>query len=162
LAPEIVTGKAYSIGVDWWAVGILLYEMLYGRTPFCCESRQKLFKRIAQAEVPFPSETEKTAQALVIGLLEKDPTKRFGYEQLRKHDFFEGLDFEDVLDKKVKPGFVPPESNLDFPGYNEGILASDQLGGSFDCPVVGSAASLKGFSFDVHEAELNGALKMVP
>jgi serine/threonine protein kinase len=162
LAPEIVTAKAYSIGVDWWAVGILLYEMLYGRTPFYCEIRAKLFKRIAQAEVPFPSEIDRAAQSLVIGLLEKNPAKRFGFEQLRRHEFFKDIDFDDVLEKKLKPEFVPPEANLDFPGCSQNVLAPDTPVGSLDCPVVGSAAEVKGFSFDVHEANFTKAIQMIP
>jgi serine/threonine protein kinase len=162
LAPEIVTGKAYSIGVDWWAVGILLYEMLCGKTPFCCESRAKLFKRIAQAEVPFPEDIDTVAQSLVIGLLEKEPGKRFGFEQLRRHEFFKGIDFEDVLDKKLKPEYIPIGVSFDDSVYIENGLTQDTPGGSLDCPVIGSAAQLKGFSFDVHGIDFDTVSEMAP
>jgi serine/threonine protein kinase len=147
LAPEIVSGKAYSIGVDWWAVGILLYEMFYGRTPFVCESAAKLFSRIARAEIPFPRDIDPIGQSLIIGLLEKDPARRFGFEQLRRHEFFNGFDFDDILEKKVHPDFVPPISDIEF--QNDGPNEMGTLSGSLDCPVVGSAAQVKGFSFDM-------------
>jgi serine/threonine protein kinase len=162
LAPEIVTGMSYSLGVDWWAVGILLYEMMYGRTPFYCKSRAKLFKRIAQADVPFPSEMDPVAQSLIIGLLERDPGKRFGFEQLRRHEFFKGLNFEDVLEKKIRPEFVPPPPDWEFQGDTGNPLALEVSGGSLDCPVVGSAASVKGFSFDAHGTDTARCIEMVP
>jgi serine/threonine protein kinase len=144
LAPEIVTGKLYGIAVDWWAVGILMYEMVCGKTPFCCESKAKLFKRIAQAEVPFPDGIDSKVESLIIGLLEKDPIKRFGFTQLRKHEFFNGLDFDDVLAKKVRPVFIPPLQNSEFGDYETTTTTMETL----DWPVIGSIEQVKGFSFD--------------
>jgi serine/threonine protein kinase len=144
LAPEVVIGRSYGIEVDWWALGILLYEMAYGKTPFFCESKAKLFKRIAQADVPFPTEIDSSIQSLIVGLLEKDPTKRFTFNQLKAHPFFSGLDFDDVLCKKVTPSFVPPLPNSDFADC-DGSASLDSL----DCPVCGSIEAVKDFSFDV-------------
>ncbi|PWA61010.1 LOV domain-containing protein [Artemisia annua] len=55
IAPEIITGAGHSSAIDWWAVGILLYEMLYGRTPFRGKNRQKTFANILHKDLTFPS-----------------------------------------------------------------------------------------------------------
>ncbi|KAL3516311.1 hypothetical protein ACH5RR_023213, partial [Cinchona calisaya] len=55
IAPEIITGEGHSSAIDWWALGILLYEMLYGRTPFRGKNRQKTFANILQKDLTFPS-----------------------------------------------------------------------------------------------------------
>jgi serine/threonine protein kinase len=54
LAPEIVSHKSYDKGVDWWALGILIYEMLFGKTPFFDPSRNVMYKKIQSAKVVFP------------------------------------------------------------------------------------------------------------
>jgi serine/threonine protein kinase len=146
MAPEIVNKMPYGMAVDWWALGILLYEMLYGRTPFACDCKAKLFRRIAQSDVPFPSDRFPSAQNLILGLLEKEPGKRFGFQQVSKHAFFDGLDFELVEAKRIRPDFAPPttDSMDEFGGE---FVGNEQVS-SFDCPVLGSAGYVQGFSFE--------------
>ncbi|KAJ0010161.1 hypothetical protein Pint_33965 [Pistacia integerrima] len=55
IAPEIITGSGHSIAIDWWALGIFLYEMLYGCTPFRGKNRQKTFANILHKDLTFPS-----------------------------------------------------------------------------------------------------------
>jgi serine/threonine protein kinase len=141
LAPEIVGETPYGLEVDWLALGICLYEMVYGRTPFASQSRAQLFKRIINCDVPFPVGGEPACQSLIEGLLEKDPANRFGFEQVRKHEFFAGLDFADVLDRKIKPMFIPANSLVD-----EGFRREPADGTASPGPA--SIGHLQGFSFD--------------
>jgi serine/threonine protein kinase len=141
LAPEIVSERPYGIEVDWWGLGICVYEMFYGRTPFASQSRAQLFKRIVNCDVPFPAGGEAACQKLIEGLLEKDPANRFSFEEVRKHEFFAGIDFADVLERKIKPSFIPANSEVD-----EGFRREHP--DSAASPGPSSMGHLQGFSFD--------------
>ncbi|KAL0304665.1 UNVERIFIED_CONTAM: Phototropin-2, partial [Sesamum calycinum] len=80
IAPEIITGEGHSSAIDWWALGILLYEMLYGRTPFRGKNRQKTFANILHKDLTFPSSIPVTlpARQLIHALLQRDPASRLG------------------------------------------------------------------------------------
>ena len=88
IAPEIIQQKGHDKAVDWWAVGILIYEMLIGQTPFAVKggNPNELYKKIMKGKLMFPSRTKyKIAYSdeimdLVVSLLERDKTKRLGSE----------------------------------------------------------------------------------
>ena len=154
LAPEVVAHNPYGVAVDWWTVGILMYEMLYGKTPFFCPNKAQMFNRILRSEVPFPVSGDKNAESLICGLLEKDPSKRFGFEQLSQHPFFEGMSFNDVLEKKIQPRFVPkPKEIEELTNFDDGNFNDEQNLDSLASPVLGSAEQVKGFSFDANAAQ---------
>uniref|UniRef100_A0A126X2E0 non-specific serine/threonine protein kinase n=1 Tax=Pityrogramma trifoliata TaxID=164275 RepID=A0A126X2E0_9MONI len=97
IAPEVITGAGHSSAVDWWAVGILLYEMIYGRTPFRGKNRQKTFANVLHKDLTFPSSIPASlaARQLIHGLLHRDPANRLGsasgaYE-IKNHAFFRGI-----------------------------------------------------------------------
>ena len=146
LAPEVVRGDAYGVAIDWWTLGVLMFEMLYGKTPFFCANKGQMFKRVLSMDVAFPWSIDEDAESLIRGLLNKDPTKRFGIQQVMRHKFFDGLDFADVLAKKVQPVHVPKErrpSELDEEG-----MATEQMDESHSTPVFGPDQHISGFSFD--------------
>ncbi|XP_058073309.1 phototropin-2-like isoform X2 [Magnolia sinica] len=97
IAPEIITGAGHSSAIDWWALGILLYEMLYGRTPFRGKNRQKTFANILHKDLTFPSSipVSLTARQLIHGLLHRDPANRLGSNgganEIKQHPFFRGI-----------------------------------------------------------------------
>nr|AML76503.1 putative LOV domain-containing protein [Curio rowleyanus] len=99
IAPEIITGAGHSSAIDWWAVGILLYEMLYGRTPFRGKNRQKTFANILQKDLTFPSSipVSLAARQLIHALLNRDPATRLGSEggsnAIKEHSFFRGINW---------------------------------------------------------------------
>lgn len=99
IAPEIITGEGHSSAIDWWALGILLYEMLYGRTPFRGKNRQKTFSNILQKDLTFPSSipVSLTARQLIHGLLNRDPTERLGSKsganEIKQHPFFREINW---------------------------------------------------------------------
>nr|AML79426.1 putative LOV domain-containing protein [Sciadopitys verticillata] len=97
IAPEIITGAGHSSAVDWWALGILLYEMLYGRTPFRGKNRQKTFANILHKDLTFPSSVPAslTVRQLIHALLNRDPANRLGSNkgaiEIKQHPFFRGI-----------------------------------------------------------------------
>lgn len=99
IAPEIITGAGHSSAIDWWALGVLLYEMLYGRTPFRGKNRQKTFSNILHKDLTFPSSISVSlaARQLINALLQRDPASRLGSNtgahEIKEHPFFHGINW---------------------------------------------------------------------
>uniref|UniRef100_A0A7N0ZR86 non-specific serine/threonine protein kinase n=1 Tax=Kalanchoe fedtschenkoi TaxID=63787 RepID=A0A7N0ZR86_KALFE len=99
IAPEIITGVGHSSAIDWWALGIFLYEMLYGRTPFRGKNRQKTFSNILHKDLTFPSSipVSLAARQLIHALLNKDPASRLGSisgaNEIKRHPFFKEVNW---------------------------------------------------------------------
>jgi len=99
IAPEIITGAGHTSAVDWWALGILLYEMLYGYTPFRGKTRQRTFANILHKDIRFPASIQVSlaARQLIYRLLHRDPANRLGsYEgaiEIKQHPFFRGINW---------------------------------------------------------------------
>ncbi|OMO91405.1 hypothetical protein COLO4_18401 [Corchorus olitorius] len=99
IAPEIISGAGHTSAVDWWALGILLYEMLYGYTPFRGKTRQKTFANILQKDLKFPRSVQVSihAKQLMFRLLHRDPKNRLGSREgaseIKKHPFFKGVNW---------------------------------------------------------------------
>lgn len=122
LAPEILTesnGNGYNRSVDWWAVGVLLYEMLIGRLPFANTDVKILFQKIINDKAEIPMFLSPEARSILVQLLEKDPIRRLGasmldYKELQWHRFFSNLNWNFLLLKQVEPPFKPlVESEVD-------------------------------------------------
>ncbi|KAL5581148.1 hypothetical protein UlMin_013590 [Ulmus minor] len=99
IAPEIITGAGHTSAVDWWALGILLYEMFYGYTPFRGKTRQKTFANILHKDLKFPGSIQVSLQAkqLMYRLLHRDPKNRLGSREganeIKRHPFFRGINW---------------------------------------------------------------------
>ncbi|KAE8680497.1 Phototropin-2 [Hibiscus syriacus] len=99
IAPEIITGAGHTSAVDWWALGILLYEMLYGYTPFRGKTRQKTFANVLQKDLKFPRSTQVSlhAKQLIYRLLYRDSKNRLGSREgtneIKRHPFFKGVNW---------------------------------------------------------------------
>lgn len=102
LAPEIATGVGHGNGVDWWAFGVFIYELIYGRTPFKGGSKESTLRNILARELKFPDgSTEESrssavaAKDLISRLLERDPRRRMGSvkgaAEIKRHRFFSGV-----------------------------------------------------------------------
>ncbi|XP_019170262.1 PREDICTED: protein kinase PINOID-like [Ipomoea nil] len=116
VAPEVASGQPHGNAVDWWAFGVFIYEMMYGRTPFAGASNGDTLRCIVKEPLAFPNETpasmsEVHARDLISALLNKDPTKRLGSKRgaadVKTHPFFKGLNF--ALIRSVAP--PPPASS---------------------------------------------------
>ncbi|KAK7272107.1 hypothetical protein RJT34_28508 [Clitoria ternatea] len=107
IAPEIITGSGHTSAVDWWALGILLYEMLYGYTPFRGKTRQKTFANILHKDLKFPKSKPVSlhAKQLIYWLLQRDPKGRLGSHEganeIKRHPFFRGINW--ALVRCMKP-----------------------------------------------------------
>ena len=102
IAGEIISGRGHGLSVDYWSLGVLLFEMLSGAPPFRGETNYKLFELILACKYVLPPSFSEAASSLVSGLLQSDPTRRLGamkggVRDIKEHAFFEGVDWDEVL-----------------------------------------------------------------
>lgn len=122
LAPEVISGQGHGGAVDWWTLGVFLYEMLYGITPFRGETNEKTLVNIVKQPLGFPrvrvgsgKELEETVrvQDLIRRLLVKNPKRRIGScmgaVEIKRHDFFKGVNW--ALIRSVRPPEIPRDFN---------------------------------------------------
>lgn len=129
VSPEVVHGDGHEFAVDWWALGILTYEMLYGRTPFKGKNRKETFRNVLTKSPEFVGKKTELTN-LIERLLEKNPTKRLGYSrgaiEIKQHGFFRGVNWE-MLTKVVRPPFIPGRDDIN--GELPSGKFSDENGG---------------------------------
>jgi len=130
LAPEIFLAKGYTRAVDYWSLGILIYEMLVGKPPFTSENRNisQIEKLILINKPLYPSSLEKDAVDLIHRLLESNPRKRLQFEEIKNHEFFKGIDWEGLATMKMEPPIPidkirPRKSNK----FGEALLRDDDM-----------------------------------
>jgi len=112
MAPEILQQFGHGFCVDYWGLGMLLYEMMTGLPPWYTTDRQKLFKRLNGAPLYIPSFFSSSASEFVSSLLQRDPRRRLGVRgqiSVQKHAFFNGMDFKALLCKKIQTPISPCE-----------------------------------------------------
>ncbi|XP_049307881.1 protein kinase C, brain isozyme isoform X3 [Bactrocera dorsalis] len=112
IAPEIILYQPYGKSVDWWAYGVLLYEMLVGQPPFDGEDEEELFAAITDHNASYPKSLSKEAKEACKGFLTKQPNKRLGCgptgeADVRIHPFFRRIDWEKIENREVQPPFKP-------------------------------------------------------
>uniref|UniRef100_A0A4W5Q4Y7 protein kinase C n=1 Tax=Hucho hucho TaxID=62062 RepID=A0A4W5Q4Y7_9TELE len=112
LAPEVLTDTSYTRAVDWWGMGVLIYEMLVGESPFPGDDEEEVFDSIVNDEVRYPRFLSTEAIAIMRRLLRRNPERRLGSgekdaDEIKKQPFFRGLDWEALLQRKLPPPFVP-------------------------------------------------------
>ena len=112
LAPEILLNKGHGKPVDWWTLGVLLYEMNAGIDPFNDEDPMLIYQKILKGKVKFPSSFSPNAKSLVKHLLEADLSKRYGnlkngVDDIKKHRLFKDFDWIACKEKSIKPPYMP-------------------------------------------------------
>ena len=111
LAPEVLFEKEYGIEVDWWSLGVILYEMLSGYLPFKIIPGEKITKNIYKQRIKMFKHFSKNAENLIKRLLEFNPKKRITYAGIIKHPFFKGTNWEKVERLEKPPPFIPEISD---------------------------------------------------
>ncbi|UYV78443.1 AKT3 [Cordylochernes scorpioides] len=106
LAPEVLEDTDYGRAVDWWGLGVVMYEMMCGRLPFYNLDHDVLFDLILGEEVRFPKSLSPDARSLLHGLLIKDPKRRLGggpedAKEIMNHAFFRSINWEELLKRNV-------------------------------------------------------------
>ncbi|OCT44810.1 Serine/threonine-protein kinase nrc-2 [Cladophialophora carrionii] len=149
IAPEVIKGNGHTSAVDWWTLGILIYEMLFGTTPFKGKNRNATFANILRDEVPFPEHSHATqvsnlCKSLIRKLLIKDEVKRLGSRagasDVKNHPFFRPITW--ALLRHMKPPMIPHQGRaLDTVNFR---TVKDS--GSVD--IGGPASRLKGVPLD--------------
>jgi len=107
LAPEILKRKGHGKAVDWYLLGVLLYEMLVGQPPYYSHNRDELFMNIQRGKLRIPSCLSANVKSLLKALLQRDPSKRLGSradaEEIKEHPFFYGINWDGVLRREMRP-----------------------------------------------------------
>ncbi|KAM8933352.1 serine/threonine-protein kinase N3 [Pelodytes ibericus] len=112
LAPEVLTETSYTYAVDWWGLGVLIYEMLVGECPFPGDDEEEVFDSIVNEEVRYPRFLSSEAINITRKLLRKSPERRLGAgvsdaDEIKPQPFYQGIDWDALLARKLKPPFVP-------------------------------------------------------
>ncbi|CAK1547542.1 unnamed protein product [Leptosia nina] len=111
IAPEILQELEYGPSVDWWALGVLLYEMLAGQPPFEADNEDDLFESILHDDVLYPVWLSKDAVSILKGFMTKNPSRRLGVvggeAGIRAHSFFRDMDWEALAARRLRPPFRP-------------------------------------------------------
>lgn len=142
LAPEIIQSKGHGKAVDWWALGILIYEMLAGYPPFYDENPFGIYQKILAGKIDFPRHFDPYAKDLVKKLLTADRTKRFGClkdraEDIKRHKWFQKpkpVDWNKAFLRKMKAPYIPtykaPNDTSNFDKYPDSKDEGVSLSGS--------------------------------
>ncbi|CAF1043558.1 unnamed protein product [Didymodactylos carnosus] len=128
LAPEIILSKGYNKAVDWWALGVLAYEMSAGYPPFFADQPIQIYEKIVSGKVRFPSHFSSDLKDILRNLLQVDLTKRYGnlkngVDDIKQHKWFSTTDWIAIYQRKVEPPFIPktkgPGDASNFDDYEE-------------------------------------------
>ncbi|KAI1190526.1 serine/threonine-protein kinase sck1 [Nemania serpens] len=179
LAPEVLLDESgYTKMVDFWSLGVLVFEMCCGWSPFYAEDTQQMYKNIAFGKVRFPRDTlSQEGRNFVKGLLNRNPKHRLGAiddaEELKRHPFFADIDWTSLAKKVITPPFKPKlksETDVSYfdPEFTNALNTNGSLNERAQQLAAGYAAStplspttqanFKGFTF-VDESALDDHMR---
>ncbi|KAJ9458537.1 RAC family serine/threonine-protein kinase-like protein [Diplonema papillatum] len=149
MAPELVMKQGHTQAVDWWSLGIFLYEMVVGIPPFYTQNVSQMYQLILNKPLEFPSSVSAHLRDVLTKLLDRDPKQRLcDVDTLKAHPFFKDVDFEALYRRELKPEFVPSihqgesdtkyfdteftQQATDLPGGDDEPGGKDAAAGKFD------------------------------
>merc|ERR1712048_322664 len=118
LAPEIVTGQGHGKPVDWWCLGVLIYELLSSFPPFFDDEPMGTYRKIIQGKYKFPKYFTSEARDLIARLLRTKPTKRLavmkgGADNIRNHSWYKGFPWEALRSGEMEAPWKPEVKSID-------------------------------------------------
>ncbi|CAK8686112.1 ribosomal protein S6 kinase alpha-3-like [Clavelina lepadiformis] len=153
MAPEVVNRRGHDCSADWWSFGVLMYEMLTGQLPFQGRDRKDTMTQILKAKLGMPQFLSPEAQALLRMLFKRNPANRLGsgldgVEDIKRHPFFSGIDWNKLLRKDIDPPFKPAATRAEDATYFDSEFTSRTPRDSPGVPASAAAQQLfRGFSF---------------
>uniref|UniRef100_T1I2M1 Uncharacterized protein n=1 Tax=Rhodnius prolixus TaxID=13249 RepID=T1I2M1_RHOPR len=130
LAPEVILQKGYGLSADWWSFGVLLYELCYGRSPYHDEDDENILENIFFGKLKMPDWFSTSLKKLLKKLLTTDTTKRLGCsfkgaDDVKRHYWFKSIDFMALVNRNLKPPYVPDNEQLKMAVYLDSSTESD-------------------------------------
>ncbi|KAF9947140.1 hypothetical protein BGZ72_010841 [Mortierella alpina] len=128
MAPEVLMRKGYLESVDWWSLGVVMFELLFGKRPFRGKSNELLTNSILRDPLPFPDNVDDMVSAPCLDVLsklcERDISKRLGctpdgIEAFKKHPWFHGIEWDKLVTKEATPPFEPDSKRANFDATHE-------------------------------------------
>ena len=112
LAPEVILNKGHGKAVDWWTLGVLIYEMLVGIDPFNDPDPMTMYQKILKGALRFPKSVDSDSKSIIKHLLESDLSKRYGNlknqaQDVKDHRFFDHINWQSLEEKAIQPPYVP-------------------------------------------------------
>jgi len=112
IAPEVILNKGHGKGVDWWTLGILMYESLAGQPPFVADEPMGIYHQILGGKITFPRYFDRNAKTLIKKLLNQDLTKRYGClkagaDDVKRHKWFQGIDWYLLVERRLTAPIIP-------------------------------------------------------
>ncbi|KAK3807118.1 MAG: kinase-like domain-containing protein [Linnemannia elongata] len=128
MAPEVLLRKGYFESVDWWSLGVVMFELLFGRRPFRGKSNDLLTNSILRDPLPFPENVDDIVSAPCLDVLsklcERDISKRLGctsegLDAFKQHPWFQGIEWDKLVTKEATPPFEPDSKRANFDATHE-------------------------------------------
>lgn len=118
LAPEIILNKGHNHAVDYWALGVLIYEMVHGWPPFWDDQPMKVYEKVITGKINYPESFSKAFEELISKFLVKNPSKRLGnmkggVADIIKHKWFGSFDWQGLLAGTLPAPLLPDLGTFD-------------------------------------------------
>jgi len=112
LAPEVLLGTSYTLAVDWWSLGTLMYEMITGLPAFFDNDVQRMYRYKMKAEIQMPDDMDVNAKDIILKFLDKDPSTRLQNPvEIKSHPYFASINWDELVTKKIEPPYIPNVKN---------------------------------------------------
>ncbi|XP_067122430.1 ribosomal protein S6 kinase alpha-2-like [Centruroides vittatus] len=117
MAPEVLNKELYTKAIDWWSTGVVLYEMLTKKCPFMGREKKSVLNLIYKNDIDFPPYLNAGSVDIIGKFLKRNPDERLGnrisgVEEIKQHPFYQIIDWEGLIQKKLQPPFIPTISQL--------------------------------------------------